>query len=257
MICLRPYFLLWAVFCLAKTLAAQNDKQVLGDAVLTPTEIAAGATVTYLIRFQNTGADTAYQVVIRDTLDPRLDVPTFEMVGASHEYQLIRDASNIVRWYFEDITLPDSSNGGANSVGFILYTVRPKPYLTPGQTILNHACATFDQTYTVCTNDAIIWIDTGADVGEPVEETIFRIVPNPNYGNFEVRASTPAAVNPEAPPTEWWISDIHGKVIWDGRAENIAAAGTQVLLERPAPGLYLLWIKDNGRLQVKEFAVIR
>lgn len=256
MICLRHLGLLVTVFMLMQTLPAQNDKQVLGDAVLTPAEIAEGATITYLIRFQNIGIDTAYQVIVRDTFDPRLDLPSFDMVASSHAYQLVRDGSNIVRWYFDDISLPDSSNGGSNSIGFILFTVRPKSYLTPGQTIVNRACATFDQVNTICTNDAIVWIDAGADVDEPGDEPGLRIIPNPNYGNFEVR-TTAVSHDPDAPAAEWWISDLNGKVIWDGRAENMAAAGTQVLLERPAPGLYLLWIKDHGRLQVKEFAVIR
>lgn len=257
--CLRHILLQMAVFMLMHTLQAQNDKQVLGDAVLTPAEIAEGATITYLIRFQNIGVDTAYQVIVRDTFDARLDLPSFDMVAASHSYQLVRDGSNVVRWYFDDITLPDSSNGGANSIGFILFTVRPKAYLTPGQTITNRACATFDQVNTVCTNEAIVWIDAGADVEEPGGDgdTQLRIIPNPNYGNFEVRADNTSAPGPGAPPVEWWISDLNGKIIWDGRAETFAAAGTQVLLERPAPGLYLLWMKDKGRLQVKEFAVIR
>ncbi|MCC6459956.1 MAG: hypothetical protein IT260_05780 [Saprospiraceae bacterium] len=255
---LRHLVLPWVALSLLPVLvSAQNDKQVLGDAVLTPSEIEEGATVTYLIRFQNPGPDTVYQVIIRDTLDARLDASTFEMQGSSHSYQLVRDLSNIIRWYFDDIYLPDSSEGGANSVGFILFTVKPKPFLAPGQTILNHACITFDQIETVCTNSAIVWIDEDADVGEPEKESKLRIIPNPNRGEFEVRNDALATLpGPDLPPAEWWISDMTGKVIWDGRAENMAAAGNQVLMERPSPGLYLLWVKDEDGLQVEEFAIL-
>lgn len=254
--CLRHLFLTVTVLCFYKTFYGQNDIQVLGDAVFTPGEIAEGAAVTYLIRFQNTGTDTAYQVIVRDTLDPRLDAATFLTIDVSHNFQVVRDGSNIIRWYFDNISLPDSASGGQNSIGYILFSVKPKPYLSPGQTILNRSCATFNQTYSTCTNEAIIWIDVNADVEEPGKNRTFQIVPNPNYGNFEVRSNTSPSADPDA-VAEWWITDISGKVVWDGHAENMAAATTQVWLERPAPGLYLLWVKDNKRLQVQEFAIIR
>ncbi len=255
--CLRLFILHVAVLCFIPLLQAQNDIQVLGDAVLTPAEIAEGAAVTYLIRFQNTGPDTAYQIVIRDTLDLRLDASTFSMLGASHSFELVQDGSNILRWYFDDIFLPNSANSETNSIGFILFTIRPKPFLAPGQTILNRSCATFNQTTSECTNNAILWIDANADVDEPGRGISFQIVPNPNYGNFEVRSTSAVAADPDTPPAEWWITDISGKVVWDGHAKDMAAASTQVWLERPAPGLYLLWVKDDKRLQVQEFAIVR
>lgn len=255
--CLRQITLPLAVLCFSQTLVAQNDIQVLGDAVFTPAELAEGAAASYLIRFQNIGSDTAIQVILRDTLDPRFDVNSFTMLSASHEYELVQDGSNIIRWYFEEIHLPDSFNGGPNSIGFVLFTVKPKPFLTPGQTIINRACATFNQADVVCTNESLIWIDANAAVDDPDENIVYRIVPNPNYGNFEVRPDTPATIDPDAPPAEWWITDISGKVVWDGHAKDLASASTQVWLERPAPGLYLLWVKDSVRLQVQEFAVIR
>lgn len=257
MICLRQFVLPLAVCCSTTTLLSQNDIQVLGDAVFTPAEIAEGATASYLIRFQNVGTDTAYQIIIRDTLDPRFDLLSFNMIGASHNYDLVQDGSNIIRWYFDDIFLPDSSSGGSNSLGFVLFTIRPKTFLAPGQTIINRSCITFNQTNTTCTNEATIWIDANADIDEPDKEYSYRIVPNPNYGAFEVRSTATIALDPDTPPAEWWITDINGKMVWDGYAKDMATANTQVLLERPAPGLYLLWVKDKERLQVQVIAVIR
>ncbi|MFN0013590.1 MAG: hypothetical protein ACKVU2_03500 [Saprospiraceae bacterium] len=232
--------------------------QVLGDAVFTQSEIEDGAVVTYLIRFQNTSSDTAYQVIVRDTLDPRLVMSTFQMLGASHSYQLVLDGSNVVRWYFDNIMLPDSSSGSGHSIGFILFSIRLNPIVAPGQTIWNNSCITFNQTNTTCTNHALVWIDTNADVDDPDGRNIaLQIVPNPNYGNFEVRPRTPAAPDPEAPVAEWWITDMNGKTVWDGHAKDIAAATVQVWLERPSAGLYLLWVKDRQRLQAKQFAVVR
>lgn len=257
--CLRPSVLPLAVFCFAQTLFAQNDMRVFVEETLTPTAIAEGATVTYFVRFQNTSPDTVYQVILRDTLDPRLDVGTFAMIDSSHPCQLVQDGSNIIRWYFDDIILPNQATAGPNSVGYVIFTVQPKPFLAPGQTILNQACATFDQTISICTNEAIIRIEYDpANTGEPGQDREIKIIPNPNHGYFEIRSTSTAGASPDNTlTTEWWISDIAGRIVWDGRAESVVAASHQVLLERPAPGLYLLWMKTDGRLRVKEFAVIR
>lgn len=187
---LRHTLLLLLPLIVQGAIFAQNDKQVLGDAVLTPLEIAEGATATYLIRFQNTGNDTAVNLIIRDTLDPRLDFNTFEMVTASHAYQIVRDEnSNIIRWFFDDIYLPDFTSGGAQSIGFVMFTVRPKPFLAPGQVILNRACMTFDQTQPICTNEASLWIDDDSSTDDPrLHDRAYQVVPNPNYGHFEVRS---------------------------------------------------------------------
>lgn len=240
-------------------LAAQNDKQVIGDAVLTPDEIASGASITYFIRFQNISPDTTDQVVIRDTLDPRLDPTSFTMMASSHEYELLRDGDGeVVRWYFNDIALPDSASDKPGSLGFIIFTVQPKPFLAPGQVIANHACISFAEGPVICTNDAFVWIDDGAKADEPVSIRDIRVVPNPNFGEFEVR-HIDGAQHSGVPATdaEWWITDIHGKTVWDGSVADASSAGNAVMMEKPSPGLYLLWVKESGHLQVEQFTVIR
>ena len=72
-------------------LAAQNDLQVIGSAYFSTVEVAAGAEVVFLIRFENNGTDTVQNLVIRDTLDPRFDASTLRVIDASHVYQLLRD----------------------------------------------------------------------------------------------------------------------------------------------------------------------
>lgn len=244
---------------LAFPISAQNDKQVIGDAVLTPDEIASGATITYFIRFQNIGSDTSEQVVVRDTLDARLDPASFTMMAASHDYDLLRDGDGeVVRWYFNHIALPDSATDKPGSLGFILFTVQPKPFLAPGQVIPNHATITLENSPAIKTNDAFVWIDDGATAEEPISIRDLRVVPNPNYGEFEVRHVDANQIStPPAADAEWWITDIHGKNVSDGSVADASSAGHAVMLEKPSPGLYLLWIKESGRLQVAQFAVIR
>lgn len=199
MLRLRLLPLLWAASIAANSLFAQNDKQVIGDPVITPEDIAADVAILYLIRFQNVGQDTVQNIVVRDTLDPRLLPSSLVTIDASHPYQLLGDGGSIIRWYFEGINLPDSTSGGAQSVGYILFSVQLQSFVSPGQTIPNRACIYFDDTVTICTNQAIIWIDDGAAVEDAkITKNDFYVVPNPNHGYFEVLHDASASSNDAA-----------------------------------------------------------
>ena len=257
MLRLRLLPLLLATTVVANPLFAQNDKQVIGDPVITPEDIAADAPVLYLIRFQNVGQDTVQQVVIRDTLDPRFNPSSFNMLGASHDYQLLGEGGSVIRWYFEDIQLPDSTTGGSNSIGFVLFSVQPLPFLVPGQTILNRACISFDDSVDICTNQTVVWVDGGSSVSA-VEENVgaYQVVPNPNYGEFEVRKSVQPNTS-AGRSSQCWITDIRGRRVWNGTADHAVEVSQQIRLDRPVPGHYLLWVQTDRKLQVERFTVVR
>lgn len=249
--------LLGVIFGVFEGVNAQNDKQVIGDAVFTVSEISQGVEVLFLVRFENLNPDTAFNVVIRDTLDPRFDANTLRMIDASHGYQLLRD-QGFVRWYFNGIRLPgyDPDFGYDNATGYVMYAVEPYRFLGPGQTIQNRACISFDNN-TICTNDATVWIDGNSGTADPADdERLYRVVPNPNYGQFGVKAQQ-FGVEENGKPIEWWITDMNGKVVNEGAVADAEAMPNEISLERPAPGLYLLWVKDSNRFQVEQFAVIR
>ncbi|MBV6441903.1 MAG: hypothetical protein DYG98_23165 [Haliscomenobacteraceae bacterium CHB4] len=258
MLCLRLLPLFSAVILAAGSLDAQNDKQVIGNPVITPDDIAADASILYLIRFQNVGHDTVRNIVVRDTLDPRLNPNSFITLDASHDYQLLGEGGSVIRWYFENINLPDSASGGSHSIGFILFSIQPQPFVAPGQTILNRACISFDDLSTICTNETIVWVDGNSAVeAPPADENDWHVVPNPNHGQFEVRQDNIQTSNYTANDTRWWITDMSGRTVWDGAAANATAASNQILLEKPMPGHYLLWIQSGRSLEVERFAVIR
>lgn len=259
MLRLRLLPLFFTVTVAGGALHAQNDKQVIGDPVITPDDIAADASILYLIRFQNVGQDTAHNIVVRDTLDPRLNPNSFFTIDASDNYQLLGEGGSVIRWYFEGINLPDSASGGANSIGFILFSVQPQPFVAPGQTILNHACISFDDISTICTNETIVWVDDDAAIEAPVaDESDWNVVPNPNHGQFEVRQQNVQPVSHTlSNDTRWWITDMNGRTVWDGAAQDPAAVSSQIMLEKPMPGHYLLWMQTGRNLEVERFAVIR
>lgn len=107
----------------------------------------------YHIRFQNTGTDTAYRIVVTDTLDDHLPVTGISINTASHPYKLdIKD--NVLKWTFNNIMLPDSNVNEPLSHGFINYTAQIKPGLAIGTEIKNTAYIYFDYQKPVITNIA-------------------------------------------------------------------------------------------------------
>jgi uncharacterized repeat protein (TIGR01451 family) len=258
MLRLRLLSLFLSALLFAEPLFAQNDKQVIGDPVITPEDIAADAAILYLIRFQNVGHDTARNIVVGDTLDPRLNASSFFIIDASHPYQLLGDGGSFIRWYFEDINLPDSASGGPNSIGYVLFSVQPQPFVAPGQTIINRACITFDDVSTICTNETIVWVDGNSSIETlAAEEGDWQVIPNPNYGQFEVRQTATQTSYNSKSVAKCWVTDMSGRTVWNGSAASADIASHQVFLEKPSPGFYLLWVQSEKRIEVERFTVVR
>ncbi|HRD54714.1 MAG TPA: hypothetical protein PKY96_18920, partial [Flavobacteriales bacterium] len=93
--------------------------------------------IDYTIRFQNTGTDTAFFVVITDTLPPNLDPATFEEGASSHAHGLSMQGHGVLRWMFPNILLPDSNVNEPASHGFVGFRIRPHLPLLPGTQIEN------------------------------------------------------------------------------------------------------------------------
>ena len=63
-----------------------NDKQVIPQGLDSVGLTPPGSRLQYLIRFQNTGNDTAFTVIIVDTLSSELDMSTFQVGNSSHPF---------------------------------------------------------------------------------------------------------------------------------------------------------------------------
>ncbi|HEY0680388.1 MAG TPA: T9SS type A sorting domain-containing protein [Chitinophagaceae bacterium] len=129
-----------------------NDKRENGSGEISPEQVAAGKSLLYTIRFQNTGTDTAFNVVIRDTLISRLDTGSIEMVAASHPYHLAIKDGDKLTWTFTDILLPDINTNEPASHGYVVFKIKPKTVLAIGDTIQNRAAIYFDFNPPVITN---------------------------------------------------------------------------------------------------------
>ncbi|MFK8007155.1 MAG: cohesin domain-containing protein [Saprospiraceae bacterium] len=122
--------------------------------------LATDTMFNYTIRFQNTGTDTAFTVVVRDTLDGNVfDLSSVQPRMASHPYQLDIEGDNILVFLFENINLPDSNRTVEGSQGFVTFDINIKPDLPIGTNISNSAAIYFDYNDPIITNDVINTID--------------------------------------------------------------------------------------------------
>lgn len=125
---------------------------------VSPSENAmAGDKLTYTIHFQNTGNDTAYRVIVKDTLSKNLDISTFQYLASSHNASIdIKD--NIVTFYFHKINLLDSMHHEPESHGWIQFSIQLKNNLPFGTKTENIAAIYFDFNSPIFTNMATNYI---------------------------------------------------------------------------------------------------
>lgn len=106
----------------------------------------------YLIRFQNTGTDTAFNIVVRDTMDLGLDLSTFRVTATSHPMTHSITGNGKVAFNFDNILLPDSNVNEEGSHGFVRYTVNRFAGQPTGTSIENTAHIYFDFNAPIVTN---------------------------------------------------------------------------------------------------------
>ena len=114
--------------------------------------ISSDQKLDYKIRFQNTGTDTAFTVVIRDTITDRLDMNTFQAGLSSHNYELSIEEDSIVVFTFNNILLPDSTVNWTESNGYVGYNIEEVDNNLPGTRIENSASIYFDFNSPIHTN---------------------------------------------------------------------------------------------------------
>lgn len=108
--------------------------------------------LTYQIRFQNTGNFYAEFVVVRDTLDAKLDPSTLRDIQSSHPVSVTLLQDNIIEFVFNDIFLQDSTSNEEESHGFVTYKINLKKNVIAGDNIQNRAAIFFDYNAPVITN---------------------------------------------------------------------------------------------------------
>jgi len=190
-----------------------NDKLAVPAGYDTERYIGQGVPIDYTIRFQNTGTDTAFTVVIRDTLSEWLDPASVRIGPTSHPYTWGLHGKNVLEFRFDNILLPDSSTNLEASQGYVKFHIGQKPVIPLGTDIFNDAAIYFDYNAPVITNTTrhrvgkdfiIVSLWTPA---RPLAE--LRVFPNPVLGRATVELSEVSA----GAPLEWTLSDAVGRIV--------------------------------------------
>ncbi len=199
----------------------------------------------YLIRFQNTGTDTAFTVKILNPIDTfKLDLNTLEFVAASHpmDMRFIYHERNM-EFLFNNILLPDSNVNEPASHGFVRYRIKPKSNLQSGDTIKNFAAIYFDFNEPVITNTAETKIVTPTGINFIEKNTEIKLYPNPATNELFVEIVGPAGksfsidlFNLYGQKTRALYHDRIGNTVWKGKFD----------LTGLNAGLYLLQYNVDG-----------
>ncbi|HZV70853.1 MAG TPA: T9SS type A sorting domain-containing protein [Saprospiraceae bacterium] len=223
-----------------------NDKRSFNEHGRESAQVDKDEYITYHIRFQNTGTDTAFTVRIIDPLFSYLDLGTLEMLSSSHPYTFeITDGRMLVA-DFKNILLPDSTTNEAASHGFLKFRIKPLPSFDYGTTIPNKADIFFDFNDPVLTNEAITVILPAVSVHDQRELIDFTVFPNPAKQTLQLQISETHRIAIDT----WIIYDNQGRIA----AHDLYRHGRSLNITALAPGAYTLLLMSNKEvIGVKTF----
>lgn len=221
-----------------------NDKNAFPNGYQDQHYLEPNTEISYHIRFQNTGTDTAFNIVVLDTLSELLDVATFVPLVSSHPYELEVVDSNILKYSFNNIMLPDSNINEAGSHGFFKFKIQQQPDVALGSVIENSAAIYFDFNEPIITNTYFHTI--GIDFLE------FRLIsPTNNYSPINLSVSP----NPMGASAIIKVDNKDNSVgvfqLFDLQGKQVATyqfSGNEFRLERGdlPSGMYLFEVIANG-----------
>ncbi|MGH1337193.1 MAG: T9SS type A sorting domain-containing protein [Aureispira sp.] len=224
-----------------------NDKQAQPEGYQANHYIENTIPLSYHIRFQNTGTDTAFTVVVVDTLDVPLDPATVRMGASSHPYTWELRENGILVVTFDNIMLPDSNVNEPLSNGFFKFSIDQDPNNPAGTRIENSAGIYFDFNPPVLTNEVFHTIGSNfintivINVDKVATPTIaVQVFPNPF-----AESTTIAVEGEQYEQLQVQVFTTTGQLV-----QELAAQGNQLTLTRgnlPA-GLYVYRLLGDGTL---------
>ncbi|MEJ8844662.1 T9SS type A sorting domain-containing protein [Lacibacter sp. H375] len=225
-----------------------NDKQESFAGRMPLKTIQDGGYINYVIRFQNTGNDTAFTVRLMDTLENKLDWSSFEMIGSSHKYSLTIKEGNKLQWVFNDIKLPDSTTNLTRSIGFIAFRIKPRNTVVTNDVIKNKASIYFDYNLPIVTNSADITITNEVITAVREiqnDEMKLQFGPNPSngYSNLIITGKLKGKF-------ELRIIDNSGSIISQQTITRNTISETNnipVQLNKLSSGVYYIQLQQKGK----------
>ncbi len=193
----------------------------------------------YTIQFQNTGTDTAFTVVVRDTLPLDVDTRFFQMGTASHPYTYSLTGNGILTFTFNNILLPDSNTNEPLSHGLVNFRIKPILPLAIGQEISNAADIYFDFNEPIRTPDATVIVTDATGIKPQLKPQQLVVYPVPVK-------NTLTAILPESyKPVQGWAIGADGRRLAISKP-NILEHKAEYGVQHLAPGAYVLTLFDRS-----------
>lgn len=210
-----------------------NDISVSPSGCLNPDQTK----LTYTIRFENTGNDTAYNIYVLDTLPAGLEPKSMRILATSarmNTYFKKVGAQTIVRFEFLNIKLPDSTHHTLNK-GMFVYTIARNASLPAGSTINHRVSIYFDYNDPVLTNTAENTIGCPVLVNEVAPQARAEVLPNPATNELYI-------ITPGSQYTSCTITNSIGQVLL---TESIIADNTKINISTLPAGLYYVTLRGE------------
>jgi uncharacterized repeat protein (TIGR01451 family) len=218
-----------------------NDKAVSPAGVGANNRVDMDTELRYLIRFQNTGNDTAFTVVVTDTIAPGLDINSLYVISTSHVCWIEKIGGELMRFHFDDILLPDSNANEPASHGYVYFRVKGNQNNLDPTVVTNTANIYFDLNPPIATNTTLTTFSNstvGISDFDYSEIGSIQLSPHPMGENtlllFDGDKNHSHLLE---------LMDVSGRNVTAGKTFS----GTSYLLQRESltSGMYLIKITDE------------
>lgn len=223
-----------------------NDKTASPEGYGANHYIYANTDIEYMIRFQNTGNDTAFNVMLVDTLSGFLNPNSIQMGASSHSYTWDVVQEHILRIKFNNIMLPDSNTNEPASNGFVRFRIEQMANNPVGTLIENSAAIYFDFNAPVITNT------TFHEIGED-----FIVVSSVNTIKDQQQSNVWVFPNPIEQSATWQTEAIYNELrlsLFDALGRQVGewqtSQSNQLSISRQQweTGVYFYRLEGNGQL---------
>lgn len=201
-------------------------------------------TLAYMIQFQNSGTDTAFTVVVRDTLPSEIN-PASIMIGASsHPYEFSMEGAqgtNIITFRFNNILLPDSNRNEPGSHGHVKFKCLLNNNIPLGTVIHNQADNYFDFNPPIETNSTSDTIPLFLTIPKIYSE-IISAYPNP----FDESVTLIVPENFKGKNCEVTLTDVQGRIVLTQQKQN----ANSIIIQRGQleAGIYFCSVRSEGQV---------
>lgn len=224
-----------------------NDKTVFVNGKQNESHAKENQSIEYLIRFQNTGTDTAFNITVVDTLHKHLDVNNLELGLSSHLYDW-EVRNKVLFIYFRNIMLPDSNKNEKLSHGYIKFKITPNKQVTYSDLISNRAAIYFDFNEPIITNEVFLNKNIINVKEKEIRDSNFEIYPNPGFNELNIEYN-----DENLKDVKFEIYSIDGIKLM---RQDLPLKNTKVDISNLNTGLYLIKFSSREKSEVKKLMKI-